>query len=118
MALHSGTWTDLHDKYSYSENIKEINKEKIRIRQPTFGGLIGQGFRFYKSDKGLIIHPMLLIRSSKISTIFIPWNDVVEVRHKKTFMADRVKIIIGNPFVGFIEMDKTDLSRFKEFIKP
>ena len=116
MIQKSNGWIDLASKYESKKKPKETNGKNLKIQNCNFGGDDISGLlKFYDTFEGLLITPVWFVRKSE-HNILIPWNEFIEYRERKVFFRKKVRLIIGNPFVSFIDFSEKDFKKIKKRI--
>ena len=112
----SGAWVDFEEKYKTQKTPQQLNAKKLKVRQCGFGGMpMNNMLKFYESIEGLLICQNWIVKGSKYNLI-IPWTEIVECRERKLLFGKSYKLVIGNPFVNFIDLSEKDFKKIKNRI--
>ena len=111
--INSGGWIYLEEKYKTKQSPTELSSENLKISSCSLEGLQIQNLiKFHKTPKGLLLVPSRLIKNREIN-ILVPWSEIVECRKRKNFLQKTVRIIIGDPFVSFIDLNEKDFEKIR-----
>lgn len=72
--------------------------------------------KFYEVDNGLFLKLAWIFRG-KSKNIHIPWDEIKHAQEIKSFFGSKYRLIIGDPFVTFIELAEKDFLKIKSKIK-
>jgi len=114
--VYEGGWKSLVAKYKTKKEPKDINARYLKIRSTNIEGSgTNKLIRFYKTPEGLLLKLNQLLGKHPYN-VFIPWKEIVEVREKKILFFKTKRLIIGQPFVTFIDLREQDFEKIKEDI--
>jgi hypothetical protein len=65
------------------------------------------------NKEGIHITPMKYLLPFH-SPLFIPWKDIKEIRDRKTFLIDFKDMIIGDPFIATIGIQRSVFNKIKD----
>lgn len=108
-------WPDLFPKYKIQKQINEISDARnLKIRYCNFGGVNQRNLmKFYETAEGLLISPIWLVKQENYN-LFIPWSDIVKTSMRKQLFWKSYRLIIGEPFVSFIDLRQKDFNKIKK----
>jgi hypothetical protein len=106
-------WQDLAEKYALTGYFTGASV-----------GLISAGINGFQynnclilkyNGQGMYLVPIFLFRLFH-KPIFIPWNEIKDVRKKKLFFVQLDELIIGDPFVATIRIKESTFRKIENFI--
>ncbi|MEO1257662.1 MAG: hypothetical protein AAFZ15_02660 [Bacteroidota bacterium] len=110
-----GDWEYLAEKYKTDLDPKDGPVKKLQIRNCNIGGMGYQNaIKFYEAYNGLLLKPSWILKQSNL---LIPWREIKHVQLKKNFFYKYVRLIIGDPFVSYIEISEKDYSKIKDRVE-
>lgn len=114
---YQGGWIDLEEHYKLVEKLKYKKLKNLKIKNCDIGGLSSNNiFKFYESESGLLIKRSRLFRVNKYD-LLIPWNQFKNIKTRKTLFGKTIRLIIGNPFVSYIDLSERDYKKIENKIK-
>lgn len=117
MVQNSSGWLDLELKYKTLQKPRETNGKNLKISSCNFGGIqVNNLFKFYDTYDGLLITPIWIVRKNE-NNLLIPWNEIVDCRERKMLFGKMFRLIIGDPFVSFIDLSGKDFEKIKNRIR-
>ena len=106
-------WQDLAEKYEAPGNFTGASAGWISA------GINGVDYKncliLKYNGQGMHLVPIFLFRLFH-KPIFIPWNEIKDVRKKKVFFIELNELIIGDPFVATIKIKGSTFRKIENFI--
>lgn len=94
-------WSDLAKHYKYEE---DFTGERIGLISAAINKVNYNNCLVLRADSfGFHLKPILLFRAFH-PPIFIPWDQVKEVNHKKVLFTSMTELVIGSPKVASINL--------------
>ena len=112
-----GGWKDLEAHFQTDKDPKYEPVTKLKIRRCNIGGMGYENVvKFYAMQEGLLLKQIWLFRAGQKS-VLIPWKEIKDMQEKKVLFNKIIRLVIGDPFVTFIEIRKTDFLKMENYLK-
>ncbi len=112
-----GDWRILEKRYRTEKDSKSGNSKYLRVKNCNIGGVAYSNVvKFYEVDNGLFLK-LIWVFKGKAKNIHIPWDEIKHAQKIKSFIGSKYRLIIGDPFVTFIELSEKDFLKIKSKIK-
>lgn len=116
MLNKTGAWVDFENKYKTTKTPDQLNAKKLKISQCGFGGMpMNNLLKFYETFEGLLICQNWIVKGSPYN-LLIPWSEIVEYRERKVLFGKSYQLVIGDPFVNFIDLSEKDFKKIQKRI--
>jgi len=108
-----GGWKSLENQYKTGKQPSNFSAKNLKIRSISIEAMgYNNVIKLYKTSEGLLLKHGWFLKKSKYN-ILIPWSEIIEVRKRKIFFFTTIRLIIGQPFVTFIDLGKKDFEKIK-----
>jgi len=108
-----GGWKSLENKYKTDKQPSNFNAKNLKIRSTSIEGMGSNNIiKFYKISESLLLKHGWFLKKSKYN-VLMPWSEIIEVRKRKVFFFTTIRLIIGQPFVTFIDLREKDFEKIK-----
>jgi hypothetical protein len=104
-------WADLAKKYQFDG---VFDGTRFGIISASINGVNYNSSLVLKyNEEGFYLRPILIFRLFH-KAIFVPWQEIKDIRDKKMFLAQLKELVIGDPFVALMQVRQSTFEELEQ----